>query len=48
MLFRSMIRRMLMYYVDLHAFLENPEMYWKDLNEELNESPPEPTLFDIF
>lgn len=44
----TMIRQMLMYYVDLHAFLENPEMYWKDLNEELNESPPEPTLFDIF
>lgn len=44
----TMIRQMLMYYVDLHAFLENPEMYWKELNEEINESPPEPTLFDVF
>ena len=44
----TMIRQMLMYYVDLHAFLEDPEMYWKQLNEELCESPPEPTLFDVF
>ena len=38
----TMIRQMLMYYIDLYAFLENPEQTWKDALEELHLGPPDP------
>lgn len=38
----TMIRQMLMYYIDLYAFLENPEKTWKDALEELHLGPPNP------
>lgn len=43
----TMIRQMLMYYIDLYEFLENPEKYWMEINKNTQKSPPEPTLFDV-
>ena len=43
----TMIRQMLMYYINLYKFLENPEKYWLEVNKDTQKSPPEPTLFDI-
>lgn len=42
----TMIRIMLMYYVNCYTFLENPEKDWAKMLEEAKEIPPEPTLFD--
>ena len=42
----TMIRIMLMYYVNIYTFLENPEKDWAKMLEKSKESPPEPTLFD--
>lgn len=42
----TMIRIMLMYYVNISTFLENPEKDWAKMLEEVSTSPPEPTLFD--
>ena len=43
----TMVRLMLMYYVDFIAFMENPEKTWNDfLAKEMQKSPPEPSLFD--
>lgn len=42
----TMIRLMLMYYVNCYTFLENPEKDWAKMLEEAKEIPPEPTLFD--
>ena len=42
----TMVRIMLMYYVNCYTFLENPEKDWALLLEKAEESPPEPTLFD--
>ncbi len=39
----TMIRQMLMYYVDLYAFLEDPEGVWKRIIQEENVAPPSPT-----
>ena len=36
----TMIRRMLMYYIDLYAFLEDPEGLWNTLIKEQNLAPP--------
>ena len=41
----TMIRIMLMYYVNIYTFLENPERDWAKMLEKSKESPPEPTLF---
>ena len=41
----TMIRIMLMYYVNIYTFLENPEKDWAKMLEKSKESPPEPTLF---
>ena len=42
-----MVRLMLMYYVDIIAFMENPEKTWNEIHEkEMQKAPPEPTLFD--
>jgi len=38
----TMIRQMLMYYIDLYAFLEDPEKAWNDALEELHLGPPDP------
>lgn len=43
----TMIRQMLMYYIDLYEFLENPEKYWMEINKNTQKPPPEPTLFDV-
>ncbi len=37
---------MLMYYVNISTFLENPEKDWVKMLEEVSTSPPESTLFD--
>ena len=43
----TMVRLMLMYYVDIIAFMENPEKTWNEIHEkEMQKAPPEPTLFD--
>ena len=43
----TMVRLMLMYYVDFIAFMENPEKTWNDfLAKEMQKAPPEPSLFD--
>ena len=43
----TMVRLMLMYYVDFIAFMENPEKIWNDfLAKEMQKAAPEPSLFD--
>jgi hypothetical protein len=42
----SMVRIMLMYYVNCYTFLEEPEKDWEKMVQEAKEIPPEPSLFD--
>ena len=42
----TMIRIMLMYYVNCYTFLEEPEKDWTKMVQEAKERPPEPRLFD--
>lgn len=42
----TMIRIMLMYYINIYTFLEDPEKDWTIMQESAKEIPPEPTLFD--
>ncbi len=43
----TMVRLMLMYYVDIVAFMENLEETWNEIREKKGQkAPPEPTLFD--
>ena len=43
----TMVRLMLMYYVDFIAFMENSEKTWNDFfARQLQKSPPAPSLFD--
>lgn len=42
----TMVRIMLMYYINCYTFLEEPEKDWVKLMDHTKESPPEPTLFD--
>ncbi len=42
----TMVRIMLMYYVNCYTFLEEPEKDWAKMVQETKESPPEPSLFD--
>ena len=42
----TMVRIMLMYYINCYTFLEEPEKDWAKLIGQMQESPPEPTLFD--
>ena len=42
----TMIRIMLMYYVNCYTFLEEPEKDWAKILEDNKKAPPEPTLFD--
>lgn len=42
----TLIRQMLMYYIDIYRFLENPEKEWLKRVAEMKESPPtQPSLF---
>ena len=43
----TMVRLMLMYYVDFIAFMEHPEKTRDNIHaREMQKAPPEPTLFD--
>ena len=42
----TIIRIMLMYYVNCYTFLEEPEKDWAKMIQEAQEIPPEPSLFD--
>ena len=42
----TMMRIMLMYYVNCYTFLENPGKDWAKILETMVISPPEPSLFD--
>ena len=42
----TMIRQMLMNYIDLYKYLENPEKAWLSINAQRVNAPPERTLFD--
>ena len=42
----TIIRIMLMYYVNCNTFLEEPEKDWAKMIQEAKEIPPEPSLFD--
>ena len=42
----TMIRIMLMYYVNCYTFLEEPEKDWAKMIEEAEESPPQLSLFE--
>ena len=42
----TMVRIMLMYYVNCYTFFENPEKDWSKIIAEVKETPPEPSLFD--
>ena len=42
----TIIRIMLMYYVNCYTFLEEPEKDWGKMIQEAQEIPPEPSLFD--
>ena len=42
----TMMRIMLMYYMNCYTFFEYPESDWKKMTEEAEEEPPEPSLFD--
>ena len=41
----TMVRQMLMYYIDLYRYLEEPEKAWIKFNKEREKTPPELTLF---
>ena len=42
-----MVHLTLMYYIDLVAFMENPDKTWNNiLAKEGQKAPPEPSLFD--
>ena len=42
----TMIRIMLMYYVNCYTFLEEPERDWAKMVQKAKETPPEASLFD--
>ena len=42
----TLVRIMLMYYVNCYTFFENPEKDWAKILEEAKEQPPELSLFD--
>ena len=42
----TMVRIMLMYYVNCYTFFESPEKDWAKMLEEVKEQPPEASLFD--
>ena len=42
----TIIRIMLIYYVNCYTFLEEPEKDWAKMIQEAKEIPPKPSLFD--
>ena len=42
----TMVRIMLMYYVDFFSFFEHPEKDWQEILIKATVEPPEPSLFD--
>lgn len=42
----TMVRIMLMYYVNFYSFFEEPDKDWLKVLNEMQAKPPEPTLFD--
>ena len=42
----TMVRIMLMYYVNCYTFFEDPEKDWAKMLQSVKERPPEPSLFD--
>ena len=44
----TMVKNMLMYYVNVYTFFEEPEKDWLKIREELEIEPREPTLFPEF
>lgn len=45
--FATIVRIMLMYYVNIYSFLEDPEKDWAKIIAENEQPPPQPTLFDL-
>ena len=43
----TIVRIMLMYYVNIYSFLEDPEKDWAKIIAENEQPPPLPTLFDL-
>lgn len=43
----TIVRIMLMYYVNIYSFLEDPEKDWAKIIAENEQPPPQPTLFDL-
>ena len=43
----TLVRIMLMYYVNCYTFFENPEKDWAKILEEAKEQPPELSLFRL-
>ena len=41
----TMVRNMLMYYINVYTFFEEPEKDWLKIQQELEIEPREPTLF---
>ena len=44
----TIVKNMLMYYVNVYTFFEEPEKDWLKLQENLVFEPPEPSLFPEF
>lgn len=42
----TMVRIILMYYVDFHSLFNNPEKEWETILSEASDAPPELSLFD--
>ena len=42
----TMVRLILMYYIDLYSLMNQPDKDWQQLLSEASNDPPEPTLFD--
>lgn len=43
----TIVRIMLMYYVNIYSILEDPEKDWAKIIAENEQPPPQPTLFDL-
>lgn len=42
----TMVRIILMYYVDFYSLFNNPEKEWEIILSEASGAPPQPSLFD--
>jgi hypothetical protein len=41
----TMVRILLMYYIDFYSFFNHPEKDWQLILQQADESPPEPDTF---